>query len=229
MVTDSSSARVLVIDDFTVGRECLAAQLEPHYRDVRCAWSLPSLLEELDCGTPDLILLNFGTLASMDLLQVSLDLEPEPRVIAFGLSDDREVVQCAEAGAAGLHLRSETFAHLLGLMREVGSGRAHCSAAVSAILVGQVYATVSGRPLPDSMTEALTARETEILSLLEEGLTNQQIARRLSVTVHTVKNHVHNLLSKLGVQSRAEASKLSRAMKYASADGLGVSERAADA
>ena len=218
--------RVLILDDFTLGRECLATQLAPHYPDVRCASNLPSLFKEIDATwTPDLILLDAGTDGSAKLLQLCLDLEPEPKVIVFGLSDERDVVRCAELGATGLHLRSEPFRHLLELMREVGNGTPHCSAEVSAILVGQVYAALSGDAFPDSTIEPLTARETEILMLVEEGLTNQQIALRLTVTVHTVKNHVHNLLNKLGVRSRAEASKLARAMKYTASDGLRPNSR----
>jgi DNA-binding NarL/FixJ family response regulator len=65
----------------------------------------------------------------------------------------------------------------------------------------------------------LTPREIEILELIDRGLTNQQIASRLSLTLHTVKNHVHNLLGKLGVASRAEAVAVFRATKYANPGG----------
>ena len=216
-----SSARVLIVDDFTLGRECLATRLAPYYSDIRCASSLPALFREINAtGMPDLILLAASTNDSAALLQFGLDLEPGPQVVVFGLSDESDVVRCAESGARGLHLRSESFGHLLELMRAVADGRPRCSPEVSAILVSRVYAAVSAEGLPDSATESLTARETEILMLLEQGLTNQQIARRLSVTVHTVKNHVHNLLSKLGVRSRAEASRLSRGMSHQGLDGL---------
>lgn len=213
--------RLLIVDDFALIRESLAARLAPLYDDIRCASSLPSILRVVD-GTwsPDLILLNYGTGDSARLLQVGLDLKPQPGVIVFGLSNDRDVVRCAELGATGLHLRSESFEHLLELMHEASNGRPHCSAEASAILVGQVYLNVSGDADADSAMEPLTAREAEILALLEDGLTNQQIALRLSVTVHTVKNHVHNLLNKLGVGSRAEASKFARAMKYTGPAGL---------
>lgn len=212
---DRSELRLLIVDDFALNRECLANRMAPLYADVRCAQSLVSLLEQIDgAGVPDLVLLSADTRDSAKLLQIVLDLTPQPQVIVFGLSDERDVVRSAELGAAGLHLRSESIDHLLALMHEVGNGQPHCSPEVSAILVGQVYTSVSGSALPSSSAEPLTARETEILMLLEEGLTNQQIALRLSVTVHTVKNHVHNLLNKLGVRSRAEASKLSRALRY---------------
>ena len=77
----------------------------------------------------------------------------------------------------------------------------------------RVYA-FAAQPNPDSSLEALTPRETEILHLIEQGLTNQQIASRLSLTVHTVKNHVHSLLGKIGVASRAEAVTVYRANKF---------------
>lgn len=215
-----SGARVLILDDSAVGRECLATRLTSLYPDIRCAWNLPSLFREINAaGAPELVLLAADTYECAKLLQFSLDLEPAPQVIVFGLSDSRDVVRCAELGAKGLHLRSESFGHLVELMRAVGHGHSHCSPEVSAILVGRVYAAVAGDTFPDSVTEPLTARETQILMLLEQGLTNQQIARQLSVTVHTVKNHVHNLLSKLGVRSRAEAARLSRTMQYAGSVG----------
>ena len=72
---------------------------------------------------------------------------------------------------------------------------------------------------PDATTDLLTPREIEILELIDRGLTNQQIASRLSLTLHTVKNHVHNLLGKLGVGSRAEAVSVFRATRYANPGG----------
>ncbi len=210
----ASASRVIIVDDMRLYRECLKSQLAPYFADIRCAWDLPSLVKEVGGEEPILILLNIGAAGSAVLLQISVDLAPKPKVIVLGLHEDNEgeVVSCAEAGAAGLHLRTESFDHLLALMRDVEDGQARCSPQVSAILLGRVYSDAAGSA--DSMNGALTARETEILELLEEGLTNKQIASRLCVTVYTVKNHVHSLLGKLGVQSRAEATKLARAMRY---------------
>jgi DNA-binding NarL/FixJ family response regulator len=79
--------------------------------------------------------------------------------------------------------------------------------------MSRVYAFAANQN-PDSSTESLTAREREVLHLITRGMTNQQIANRLSLTLHTVKNHVHNLLTKLGVGSRAEAVAVARAAGY---------------
>lgn len=207
---------VVIVDDARLNRECLAAQLTINGIAASSAWDLPSLISEVDRAFPDAILLNVDTPDSTTLVQIGLDLDRRARVIVYGLSTEREseIVACAEAGVAGLHLRTESFDHLLSLTRSSGEGRAQCSAEVSSILLRRVYA-FAAQSNPDATTDVLTRREIEILELIEQGLTNQQIASRLSLTLHTVKNHVHNLLSKLGVASRAEAVTVFRATKYA--------------
>lgn len=180
------------------------------------AWDVSSLLSQVDSVPPNVVLLNVTTPDSTTLLHLALDLDRDCRVIVFGLSADREseIVACAEAGVAGLHLRTESFDHLVSLISSAGDGRAQCSPEVSAILLRRVYA-FAAQANPDATTDLLTPREIEILELIDQGLTNQQIASRLSLTLHTVKNHVHNLLGKLGVASRAEAVTVFRATKYA--------------
>lgn len=211
-----SAATVLIIDDGRLNRECLAAQLSNAGITTAIAWDLPSMLAEVDRAKACVILLNICTPDSTTLLQLGLDLARDGGVIVYGLSPDREteIIACAEAGVAGLHLRTESFDHLLSLITHSGDGRAQCSPEVSSILLRRVYA-FAAQANPDASTEVLTPREIEILRLIEQGLTNQQIASRLSLTLHTVKNHVHNLLGKLGVGSRAEAVSVFRATKYA--------------
>ncbi len=213
------ASRIVIVDDGRLNRECLAAQLRAHGVEADEAWDLPSLFNQVDAGTPDVILLNFGTTDSVMLLHVSGDIDPNTKVVVYGLSMDREseIVTAAEAGGAGLHLQSESFADLLEMVRTAGNGQALCSPEVSAVLMKRVYA-FAAQNNPDSTTDSLTARENEILELLEQGLTNQQIATRLSVTLHTVKNHVHSILKKLGVGSRSEAVVIFRAAKYANPD-----------
>ncbi len=220
MAAETPTGRVVVVDDGMLNRECLSAQLALHGVDTDVAWDLPSLLTHVNAEAPAVVLLNATTPDSSTLLQVSLDIDPRTKVIVYGLSMDRqsEIVASAEAGVAGLHLRTESFEHLLSLIRNARTGQAQCSSEVSAILLRRVYA-FAAQSNPDSSTDSLTARETEILELLEQGLTNQQIASRLSVTLHTVKNHVHSLLTKLGVGSRTEAVTVFRASKYANRGG----------
>ena len=157
--------------------------LASHGTTTATAWDLSSLLAEVDQVVPDAILLNIDTPDSATLLQLALDLDRRVRVIVYGLSSDREseIVSCAEAGVAGLHLRTESFDHLLSLTTSSADGRAQCSAEVSSILIRRVYA-FAAQANPDTTTDVLTRRKIEILELIEQGLTNQQIASRLSLT-----------------------------------------------
>ncbi len=215
----ATDMQVVIVDDGTLSRECLAAQLDTHGIPAATAWDLPSLLEEINRAAPEVILLNIDTPDYTTLLQLALDLDRDVRVVVFGLSTEREseIVSCAEAGVAGLHLRTESFEHLLTLLRSTGNGRAQCSPEVSAILLRRIYA-FAAQQNPDATTDLLTPREIEILDYIAQGMTNQQVASRLSLTVHTVKNHVHNLLGKLGVATRAEAVAVYRADKLAGSD-----------
>ena len=88
-----------------------------------------------------------------------------------------------------------------------------CSPRVSAILLRRLSALASQRQ-PTEKELVLTAREAQILKMLELGLSNRDIADQLCIAVHTVKNHVHSLLTKLGVSTRAQAAALSRTIRY---------------
>lgn len=220
MTVNGDSARsdvpVLLVDDFALNRQCLTEMLSKHYSDVRCAWDMPTFLHEIERQMPRLLLIDIGALETTNLIQMALDVEPDLQVIVYGLSQQEDVTACAEAGASGLLLRSEPVEQLLVLMKEVANGNPWCSKEVSAMLIGPVYSGIAGWSPTGPEMDSLTTREREILLLIEQGLSNQQIASRIDVSLHTVKNHVHSLLSKLGVASRAEASRLFRATKYSS-------------
>lgn len=147
-----------------------------------------------------------GVRDASSLIKVGRRLGPSSRVVVYDLSLEREaeIVSTAEAGVSGLLLNSESFDRMLETLRTVERGHAMCSTEVSAVLLRRVYA-FSQDINPDAGLDRLTARELEILELIAQGLTNQQIASRLTLTLQTVKNHVHRLLSKMEVASRAEA------------------------
>lgn len=212
--TSVAGLSIVICDDKTLLRDCLAIALRSKGIETRSAWDLRSLLHELDGHSPDVILLNIGTRESETLLQVAMDVGPDSRVIVIGLSEDKEsdIVSCAEAGVAGLHLRDESFEQLVTLIDQGTRDEAACSAEVSAILLRRIYALLGPRN-PEVSDLSLTERETQIVQLLEEGLSNQQIASRLTVSIHTVKNQAHSLFVKLGVGSRAEAVAAYRATR----------------
>lgn len=186
-----------------------------HGLDVVGAGDLPTLLAAVDTGRRNIVLIRSGTDGADTLIKVSLGLGRSAHVVLYDLSVNREseIISAAEAGVAGLHLRSESFDDLLDLIHTVGQGRAQCSTHVSAILLRRVYA-FTGQSNPDATTSTLSPREIEILELIAEGLTNQQISSRLILSLPTVKNHVHRLLTKMGVASRSEAVMVYRANQY---------------
>lgn len=212
---------VVIVDRAGLNRECLQSQLVARNIDAAGAWDLESLLRLIHRGVPTIVLLNINVKDSDTLLLVCLDMSPSVRVIVFGLSeaDESEVISCAETGANGLHLDSESFDHLLALIHSVNADRPACSSTVSAILLKRIYDLSKQQQEDLSLKDPVfTLREQQTLELLEAGLSNQQIATRLCLTLHTVKNHVHNVLTKLGVSTRMEAAALSRAKRYASLD-----------
>jgi DNA-binding NarL/FixJ family response regulator len=195
---------VLIIDDCCLYREGLASiiEREPDVVGIRCAHDWPSILSSFDHDVPDVVLVNLASLDSHTLMAGVRDMSPSSLIIAIGVDDaEHEIVACAEAGVSGYLLRSEPFSCLMQLIRTVAVGEAVCSPRVTAALMRRLADLASEqRRVP-----LLTEREWQILKLLDLGLSNQQIADRLSIEVRTVKNHLHNLFGKLGVSRRGEA------------------------
>jgi DNA-binding NarL/FixJ family response regulator len=213
--TGAPSARILVIDDCKLSRENLAAALREHGQSVSVAWDLASLVSVDTTLRPDVVLLNVTTRECEKLVGAALQLDPKVHVIATGVSEDDEsaIVACAEAGVAGYHTRFQSLDDLLRLINKVIAGETLFSPRVSAMLLRRLSSRGSDRH-PAAKELVLTAREAQILGMLRIGLSNREIAAQLCIAVNTVKNHVHSVLSKLGVTSRAEAAALSRTLNY---------------
>ena len=131
-----------------------------------------------------------------------------PAVVALGADGgDDAAVTWAEMGLAGWISRAATAADVLRVVRDAGRGELRCTARTTAALarrLAEVSAT-NGRELRLRPTHALTCREREILALIEQGLTNREIAEHLTIALPTVKNHVHHILDKLGARGRLDA------------------------
>ena len=136
---------------------------------------------------------------SIQALRLAL---PNLKVIAQGVDEAGfDVIACAELGISGFVKRNATVDELGAAIRSVGRGEAYISGAVAAGLlrhISQQARTQSGGPL------RLTRREHDVLTLLQSGLANKEIARALDIQLSTVKNHVHNLLSKMGACTRGD-------------------------
>lgn len=214
------ATQVLIVDDCALYRECLVGVLtrQPGAVIPTVAWDAASVTAELGTARPDVILLNMATYDRSALLRRMLRFNPDSRVVVIGVCEDDEagIVECAENGVVGYHLRTESLDDLLTLIEHVAAGQSSCSPRVSEILLRRLSALAAQRQ-PVARDVVLTVREIEILRMLEMGLANRDIADQLCIAVHTVKNHVHSVLSKLGVSSREQAGAMARNMSAASA------------
>lgn len=206
-----SDCRVLVADDHRLYRDYLVTVLTAQGANVTCVDDATSFFELLTRPQHHLILVSHCIRGFGDMLRLCAADGQAHHLVVFGLPADNahEIITCAESGVAGLHLRSESIEDLLSFCRQVLNGGTGCSPQVSAVLLRRLSELASQWP-HTAEDELLTVREEEVLDLIKLGLPNREIANRLCVSTHTVKNHVHNVLNKLGVRSRAEAIALSR-------------------
>jgi DNA-binding NarL/FixJ family response regulator len=126
----------------------------------------------------------------------------ECRIVVFGLNSDHDVLVCAQHGVAGYLDRSAGIDELIDAIAVIHRGQLVCPPSISSILIRQIGTSSTVNRVP----RRLTPRELEIIALLDEGLSNKQIAARLQIEVATVKNHVHNVLDKLDVAHRSQAA-----------------------
>lgn len=135
-------------------------------------------------------------------------------VVVLGIPDQSaDVVACVEAGVAGYVTNDGTFADLLDTLRAATRGEFVCKARVTAGIVLRLAALARERRR--SPVTQLTSRELEIVTLIDSGFSNKEIATRLNIQIATVKNHVHNILDKLGVHGRGAAAALVRGYQAA--------------
>jgi DNA-binding NarL/FixJ family response regulator len=129
--------------------------------------------------------------------------EPEVKFVALGVPET-EAVARVEAGVSGYVSQGASFGDLELAVKRVARGQLVTSPEVAGHLLDRIQ-RLSAEASNAGAKGRLTPREREVLDLVAEGLSNKLIARRLSIQEQTVKNHVHSILLKLGVDRRAEA------------------------
>jgi DNA-binding NarL/FixJ family response regulator len=202
--------RVLVVDDHPLTREALCSLLVQHGFDV--AGQANDGAEAIEMAVrlaPDLVLLDL-TMPGMDGLTALPKIResaPDTEVVILTASGTEENLLAAiRAGAAGYLLKTESPERIAGFLRGVIGGEAALSGSIARRLLERVREGGRlGGGVPDAIARKLSAREVEVLLLLDEHLGTDEIAGRLYISEHTVRSHVKSLLRKLGVSSRREA------------------------
>jgi len=204
------ASRVLIVDDHPLTREALSALLGAHGFDVLgCASDGEEAIVEAARLRPDLILLDLSMpgLDGLGALPRLRTAAPESEVVVLTASGTEENLLAAiRAGAAGYLLKTEPPERIASFLDGVLEGEAALSGSVARRLLEQVReGTGRDAGVPDAIASMLSARELEVLLLLDEHLGTDEIATRLFISEHTVRSHVKSLLRKLGVSSRREA------------------------
>jgi DNA-binding NarL/FixJ family response regulator len=201
---------VLIVDDHPLTREALASLLQQHGFDIAGhAEDGSDAVERARELAPDLVLLDLtmpGTDGLTALPRIR-DAAPSCEIVVLTASGTEENLLAAiRAGAAGYLLKSEPPERIASFLNGVADGEAALSGAVARSLLERVREGRGiGRGIPDEIAARLSARELEVLLLLDEHLSTDEIASRLFISEHTVRSHVKNLLRKLGVSSRRDA------------------------
>jgi two-component system nitrate/nitrite response regulator NarL len=198
--------RVLVVGETRLYREGLAQALSDEYAIavVGTAVGGRDALAQIDELAPDLVVVDLMQ-EGLELIRVLGGRKPSTRVLAFAVRDSEdEVIACAEAGVAGYVTRDASFEDLTSAISSVARGETLASPRMAAALLRRVAALAAERR-PDAELDQLTARERDVIELVDRGLTNKEIAHALHIEVPTVKNHVHHILEKLNVRRRSDA------------------------
>ena len=152
-----------------------------------------------------IVVLDMVTQGSHDIASTVSARVPEVKTIAFAVGDsEREILGCVDAGVAGYVSRDASMDDLIAAIDSVIRGDLPVPPRIAATLFRQLGTIRKGEREAPSQT--LTGRERQILLLIDEGLSNKEIAGRLSIEVATVKNHVHSLLTKMQVTTRGQAA-----------------------
>lgn len=198
--------RVLLVTANRLYREGLARLLTDRDASLVVETAVPdeAFLRRAASEAHDVVLIDAAIVRESDLARHLVAAMPRVRLVAIGVvEDDRDLLACAVVGVSGFVSLDASVDDLLSAIDGARHGELRCSARTAALMLGQLHTAVGRTVLPDVH---LTVRQEEILRLIADGLSNKQIAGRLSIELSTVKNHVHNLLERLQVQHRWQAS-----------------------
>jgi len=200
--------RLLIVADVRLYREGMHGSLSsrPQFSVVGVASNVDEALRLTVEIRPDIVIVDMASRQSLTLVRRIRHHAPNVHVVGFGVEEvEREILACAEAGLAGYVPCDASLDELVARIEGVVRGELICTPRMAAALFRRLE--MRGQPdPPQPQALILTARERQVLMLIDGGLSNKEIAVQLHIEVSTVKNHVHNVLDKLHVPSRMQAA-----------------------
>jgi DNA-binding NarL/FixJ family response regulator len=207
-----SPVRIVIVDDHVVIRTAYQQLLDsqPDLTVVGTAGDGAAGVELCRKVQPDVVLMDLRMHGEIDGIQATRRLVEVggtgPRVLILTTFDlDEYVYDALQAGASGFLLKDATAERLFDAVRVVAAGDALIAPAITRRLIGEFARLRPTARRPAALLGTLTPRETDVLLLIAEGLSNPEIAARLTVTEETVKTHVSRVLSKLELRDRTQA------------------------
>ncbi|RLC66716.1 MAG: DNA-binding response regulator [Chloroflexi bacterium] len=210
--------RILLVDDHLLFRKGLARLLnaQPDFEVVGEAADGLEAVERAQALRPDLVLMDIRMPRCNGLeatRRIKAQMENVHVVVLTVSEDEEDLTTAVRYGADGYLLKDLMPEMLFQQLRGLTNGEAPLSRTMTGKLFRQL--AQQGRPtIQSAATDALSARECEVLALVAEGDSNREIAEKLGISYNTVKNHVRSILTKLGVKNRAQAA------AYAVSEGL---------
>jgi NarL family two-component system response regulator LiaR len=198
---------ILIVDDHAIVRTGLSAliEVEQDLNLVGQATNGTEAVEKFHSLKPDVILMDLimPTMSGIEAIQEIIKLDDNARILVLtSFAEDEKVIQAIKAGALGYILKDSSPEELVEAIREIHQGKPYLHSSIAQILMRDV----SSAGKEKNKEETLTAREIDVLILVAQGFSNQEIAEKLTISVATVRFHVTNILTKLHLENRTQAA-----------------------
>jgi two-component system NarL family response regulator len=201
--------RLLVVDDVPLFRAGLKSALnDAGFAVVGEADSAETAVAEAEALQPDLVLLDvlMPGLSGLEVVEKITAVAPETNVVLLtGSESEEDLLTALKAGARGYLVKDTPFPDLVSSIKSVAAG----GAALSPLMAGKLFVVcrqlLRHQELLQARKPTLTGRELEVLQFVARGHTSREIGDVLFISENTVKNHIRNILDKLGLHSRNEA------------------------
>jgi two-component system nitrate/nitrite response regulator NarL len=200
--------RVFIVAQVRLYRDGLAEALDRRdgFEVIGTAAATTEAVQAVRDVEAEVVLLDMAAVDTPEAARLVAGAAQDATVVGLAVVErESQVIAFAEAGIASYVPREASLADLVATIEGAARGEARCSPAITGSLLRRVAALAAERTAPPS-DAPLTSREREVLELVDEGLSNREIGRRLFLAPPTVKNHIHNILEKLQVRSRGEAA-----------------------
>ena len=207
MSQEKAPTRILIVDDHTMVRDGLSSMLQrqPDFEVVGEASNGKEGVEQAERLRPDLILMDLR-MPEMDGVEAMRKIrlqQPEVDFLVLTTFDtDEYIFDAVEVGARGFLLKDTSRDELFNAVRTISNGNSYFQPDIASRLADQFAVLRKGG---GHVTDALSEREREVLNLIAQGKANKEVASELSLSESTVKSHVSNIFSKLGVNDRTGA------------------------